>query len=337
MTEYCHSWGKSEKIVSSQEDQNTTKDKWKIGEGKVWGEKNKYRIKSSHMPYIWCKLYWFWNWLKFPDTIWVGLREIMKATGVGSRSTLQGIFPAQGQSQVSHIAGGFFTSWATRETQEYWSGSLSLLQRIFQTQKSNQGLLHCRQIVYQLSYQGSPVKAQEGWYQSHQMHRTGEHQTQCHVFPNPRLSFLLTSQLDPVSTMSGSEMVQGNWIMPNRVWKFYAHHEHHVHCSCTSSFEKNKLCTLFLPLPSSASCIQRTREDSGALGEDAIIIWKGFEPYNDSVDPSCPILKPSFHCVRSKKDKLSLCRDMETLWMSVSIPWWEQWINPWVWQSVSNW
>ena len=35
-------------------------------------------------------------------------------------------------------------------------GSLSLLQRIFPTQESNQGLLHCRRILYQLSYQGSP-------------------------------------------------------------------------------------------------------------------------------------------------------------------------------------
>ena len=35
-------------------------------------------------------------------------------------------------------------------------GSLSLLQQIFPTQESNWGLLHCRQIVYQLSYQGSP-------------------------------------------------------------------------------------------------------------------------------------------------------------------------------------
>ena len=26
------------------------------------------------------------------------------------------------QTQVSHIAGGFFISWATREAQEYWSG-----------------------------------------------------------------------------------------------------------------------------------------------------------------------------------------------------------------------
>ena len=34
-------------------------------------------------------------------------------------------------------------------------GSLSLLQQIFPTQESNWGLLHCRQILYQLSYQGS--------------------------------------------------------------------------------------------------------------------------------------------------------------------------------------
>ena len=36
-------------------------------------------------------------------------------------------------------------------------GSLSLLQLIFRTQESNQGLLHSRWILYQLSYQGSPV------------------------------------------------------------------------------------------------------------------------------------------------------------------------------------
>ena len=36
-------------------------------------------------------------------------------------------------------------------------GSPSLLQGIFPIQGSNPGLLHCRQILYQLSYQGSPV------------------------------------------------------------------------------------------------------------------------------------------------------------------------------------
>jgi len=35
-------------------------------------------------------------------------------------------------------------------------GSLSLLQGIFPTQGSNPGLPHCRQILYQLSHQGSP-------------------------------------------------------------------------------------------------------------------------------------------------------------------------------------
>ena len=118
------------------------------------------------------------------------------------------------RTQISHIAGGFFTSWATREAQ-IWQGQLkdlsyayqnalrvfksmicnkgstrresesrwvvsdslrphglyipwnslgkntgvgnpSFLQGIFPTQESNWGLLHCRQILYQLSYEGSP-------------------------------------------------------------------------------------------------------------------------------------------------------------------------------------
>ena len=37
--------------------------------------------------------------------------------------------------------------------QEYWSGCHFLLQRIFPTQKLNLGLLHCRQILYQLTYE----------------------------------------------------------------------------------------------------------------------------------------------------------------------------------------
>ena len=33
-----------------------------------------------------------------------------------------------------------------------------LLQGIFTTQELNLGLLHCRQMIYQLSYEGSPLK-----------------------------------------------------------------------------------------------------------------------------------------------------------------------------------
>ena len=42
-------------------------------------------------------------------------------------------------------------------------GSLSLLQEIFPTQEMNEGLLHHRQILYQLSYEGSPHMYQ-CWY-----------------------------------------------------------------------------------------------------------------------------------------------------------------------------
>ena len=69
-------------------------------------------------------------------------------TGVGSVSLLQGIrsptlqvdsLPAEPQGKPKNTG----------------MDNLSLLQQIFQTQESNQGLLHSRQILYQLSYQGS--------------------------------------------------------------------------------------------------------------------------------------------------------------------------------------
>ena len=52
---------------------------------------------------------------------------------------------------------GLYSPWNSLG-QNTGVGSLSLLQQIFLTQDLNQGLLHCRQILYQLSHQGSPVK-----------------------------------------------------------------------------------------------------------------------------------------------------------------------------------
>ena len=61
-------------------------------------------------------------------------------------------------TQVSCIAGEFFTTWTTRKApKNTGAGSLSLLQENFLIQELNQGLLHCRQILYHLSYQGSPM------------------------------------------------------------------------------------------------------------------------------------------------------------------------------------
>ena len=61
------------------------------------------------------------------------------------------------RTQVSRIAGGFFTAGQPGKPKKTRVGSLFLLQWIFLTQESNWGLLPCRQILYQLSYQGSPL------------------------------------------------------------------------------------------------------------------------------------------------------------------------------------
>ena len=74
-----------------------------------------------------------------------------KNTGVGCHALLQGVFP----TQVSCIAGRFLPSEPPGKPRNTGLGSLSLLQGIFLTQELNQGFLHCRQILYQLSYQGS--------------------------------------------------------------------------------------------------------------------------------------------------------------------------------------
>ena len=77
----------------------------------------------------------------------------------------RGSSQSRDQTQISHIAGTFFTSSAIREAPGIleWL-RLSLLQRIFPTQESNWGLLHCRQILYQLSYQSPAFLSPVGCY-----------------------------------------------------------------------------------------------------------------------------------------------------------------------------
>ena len=52
-------------------------------------------------------------------------------TGVGHRPLLQGISQSRDRTQVSHIAGRFFTSWVTREMQlegqEFWASLVAQL------------------------------------------------------------------------------------------------------------------------------------------------------------------------------------------------------------------
>ena len=76
-------------------------------------------------------------------------------TGVGSCSLFQGISQPRDQTQVSCIAGRFLPAVPPGKPKNTGVDSLFLLQHIFPTQEPNQGLLHCRQILYQKSYQGS--------------------------------------------------------------------------------------------------------------------------------------------------------------------------------------
>ena len=60
------------------------------------------------------------------------------------------------QTQVSCTAGGFLPAEPPRKPKNTGVRSLSLLQGVFPTQEPNRGLLHCKRILYQLSYEGSP-------------------------------------------------------------------------------------------------------------------------------------------------------------------------------------
>ena len=79
----------------------------------------------------------YWSWVDFPF--------------------FRGSSQPRDWTQISHIAGRFFTSWTTGKPKNTGVGSLSLLQGIFLTKELNWSLLCCRQILYQLSYQWSPL------------------------------------------------------------------------------------------------------------------------------------------------------------------------------------
>ena len=67
-----------------------------------------------------------------------------------------GSFQPRDWTQVSQFVSDSLPAESQGKPKNTGVGSLSLLQGIFPTQESNQGLLHCRWILYQLSFDGSP-------------------------------------------------------------------------------------------------------------------------------------------------------------------------------------
>ena len=70
----------------------------------------------------------------------------------------RGSFQPRDQTQVSlTLQADSLLAEPQGKAKKTGMSSLSLLQWIFPTQELKQGLLHCRWILYQLSYQGSPL------------------------------------------------------------------------------------------------------------------------------------------------------------------------------------
>ena len=75
-------------------------------------------------------IYWVSEWVKVAQSCSTLRDPVNLVHGILQARILELVaFPfSRGSSQprdpiqVSHIASGFFTSWATREAQEYWSG-----------------------------------------------------------------------------------------------------------------------------------------------------------------------------------------------------------------------
>ena len=77
-------------------------------------------------------------------------------TGVGSYSIFQGNFSTQGLNPgLLHCRQILYQLSHQGSPRILEWVSLSLLKRIFLTQESNKGLLHCRQILHQLGYKGN--------------------------------------------------------------------------------------------------------------------------------------------------------------------------------------
>ena len=79
---------------------------------------------------LWSEVKWSESSLVMSNSLWpLGLFSPWNSpgqnTGVGHHPLLQGISQSRDRTQVSHIAGRFFTSWAIREIQlegqEFWA------------------------------------------------------------------------------------------------------------------------------------------------------------------------------------------------------------------------
>ena len=138
---------------------------------KTWKHKTSRRKQMGKAPWHWSwKRFWIWLQKHLSKSEQVELHQIASAQEEEKKinkmkrqpTELKNIFAScmaekQSRSVISDSLWphGLYSPWNSLG-QYTGVGSLSLLQGIFPIQGSNPGLLHCRQILYQLTHQGSP-------------------------------------------------------------------------------------------------------------------------------------------------------------------------------------
>ena len=95
--------------------------------------------------------------MEFSRPEYLSRQPLGQNTGVDNLSLLQGIFSIKPRSLALQMAS--LAAEPQGKPKHTGVDRLFLLQWIFPTQELNRGLLHCRWILYQLSYQGSPSGA----------------------------------------------------------------------------------------------------------------------------------------------------------------------------------
>ena len=70
------------------------------------------------LPFYFLFVYWSESCTVVSDSLWLKLEYKSGVACPFSRGSSQ----PKDWTQVSHIAADFFTSWAPKEAQEYWSG-----------------------------------------------------------------------------------------------------------------------------------------------------------------------------------------------------------------------
>ena len=128
--------------------------KWKWG----WCQENKQYgalwLELENNEGIWISKESLWSESRSvvsdSETLWTVVHGILQARileWVAFPFSTQGLNPG-----VPHCRRISLPAEAQGKPKNTGVGSLSLLRQIFPTQESNQGLLHCRHILYQLSY-----------------------------------------------------------------------------------------------------------------------------------------------------------------------------------------